>query len=96
MAIIPSEFRVRMYVASLPLLRLAINDLVELAGTSEDLAIATSFFFTIIGSGEFVGALDGDGVADGAGDALAEAVGTSFPESHMRIVFPLLFPLTHV
>ena len=85
-------------MASIPLLFLAVNDLVELIGTSEDLATGISVFFTIAGSREIVAALDGEGVevADGTGDALGEAVGISFPESHIKTDFPLLFPLMQV
>jgi hypothetical protein len=85
-------------VDSFPLLFFAVNDLVELAGTSEDLATGMSIFFAITGSREIVGELEGDGVgvADGTGDALGENAGISFPESHIRIVFPLLFPLIQV
>jgi hypothetical protein len=71
---------------------------VELIGTSEDLAIGMSVFFGTTGSREIVGELEGEGVevVVGTGDALGEAVGIIFPESHIRIVFPLLFPLMQV
>jgi hypothetical protein len=71
-----------------------MKDSVELTGTSEDLAIGISLFFTITGSGETVGELEGEGV--GVCDVLGEAAGMTFPESHFRIVFPLLFPLMQV
>jgi hypothetical protein len=71
-----------------------MKDSVELTGTSEDLAIGISLFFTITGSGETVGELAGEGV--GVCDVLGEATGIIFPESHFRIVFPLLFPLMQV
>ncbi len=71
-----------------------MKDSVELTGTSEDLAIGISLFFTITGSGETVCELEGEGV--GVCDVLGEATGMTFPESHFRIVFPLLFPLMQV
>ena len=83
-----------MYLVSLPLLFFAMKDCVELTGTSEDLAIGISLFFTITGSGETVGELEGEGV--GVCDVLGEATGMIFPESHFIIVFPLLFPLMQV
>ena len=85
-------------MASIPLRFFAVNDLVELLGTSEDLAIGISILFTITGSGEIVGELEGDGVdvAVGDCDALGEVVGITLPESHIRIVLPLLFPLMQV
>ena len=85
-------------MASIPLRFFAVNDLVELLGTSEDLAIGISIFFTITGSGEIVGELEGDGVDIGVGDcdAIGEVAGMVLPESHTRIVFPLLFPLIQV
>jgi hypothetical protein len=83
-----------MYLVSFPLLFFAVKDSVELTGTSEDLAIGISLFFTITGSGETVGELEGEGV--GLCDVLGEAAGMTFPESHFRIVFPLLFPLMQV
>lgn len=72
--------------------------MVELIGTSEDLATGISIFFAITGSREIVGELEGDGVGvvDGTCDALGEAVGISFPESHIKIDLPLLFPLIQV
>ena len=83
-----------MYLASFPLLFFAVKDCVELVGTSEDLAIGISLFFTVTGSGETVGELEGEGV--GVCDVLGEDTGMTFPESHFRIVFPLLFPLMQV
>ena len=83
-----------MYLVSSPLLFFAVKDCVELTGTSEDLAIRISLFFTITGSGETVGELEGGGV--GLCDVLGEDTGIIFPESHFRIVFPLLFPLMQV
>jgi len=83
-----------MYLVSFPLLFFAVKDSVELVATSEDLAIGISLFFTITGSGETVGELEGEGV--GLCDVLGEAAGMTFPESHFRIVFPLLFPLMQV
>ncbi len=71
-----------------------MKDSVELTGTSEDLAIGISLFFTITGSGETVCELEGEGV--GVCDVLGEATGMTFPESHFKIVFPLLFPLMQV
>jgi len=83
-----------MYLVSFPLLFFAMKDSVELTGTSEDLAIGISLFFTITGSGETVGELEGEGV--GLCDVLGEDTGMTFPESHFRIVFPLLLPLMQV
>lgn len=83
-----------MYLVSFPLLFFAMKDCVELTGTSEDLAIGISLFFTITGSGETVGELEGEGV--GVCDVLGEDTGMTFPESHFRIVFPLLLPLMQV
>jgi hypothetical protein len=83
-----------MYLVSFPLLFFAMKDCVELVGTSEDLPIVISLFFTITGSGETVGELAGEGV--GLCDVLGEAAGMTFPESHFRIVFPFLFPLMQV
>ena len=87
-----------MYVASPPLLFFATNDLVELVGTSEDLAIGISILFAITGSREVVGELVGDGVdaTDELCDAAGEATGIGIPESHIKIVLPLLFPLMQV
>jgi len=87
-----------MYVASPPLLFFAKNDLVELVGTSEDLAIGISILFAITGSREVLGELEGDGAdaADELCDAAGEATGIGFPESHIKIVLPLLFPLMQV
>jgi len=87
-----------MYVASPPLLFVATNDLVELAGTSEDLAIGISILFAITGSREVVGELVGDGAdtADELCDVAGEATGIGFPESHIKIVLPLFFPLMQV
>lgn len=83
-----------MYFVSFPLLFFAVKDCVELVGTSEDLAIGISLFFTITGSGETVGELEGKGV--GVCDVLGEDTGMTFPESHFRTAFPLLFPLMQV
>jgi len=83
-----------MYLVSFPLLFFAVKDSVELVATSEDLAIGISLFFTITGSGETVGELEGEGV--GVCDVLGEDTGIIFPESHFKIVFPLLFPLMQV
>ena len=83
-----------MYLVSFPLLFFAVKDCVELVGTSEDLPIGISLLFTITGSGETVCELEGEGV--GVCDVLGEATGMTFPESHFRIVFPLLFPLMQV
>ena len=83
-----------MYLVSFPLLFFAVKDSVELVATSEDLAIVISLFFTITGLGETVGELEGEGV--GVCDVLGEAAGMTFPESHFRIAFPLLFPLMQV
>ena len=76
----------------------ALNDFVELAGTSEDLARGISIFFTKTGSRETVGELvgEGAGVCDGVAVGVGEAVGIGFPESHTKIVLPLLFPLIQV
>jgi hypothetical protein len=72
---------------------LAVNDLVEFAGTSEDLAIAMSILLTM-------GAADCVAVADGMGDGVGEAegveAGINFPESQARTVLPLLFVLMQV
>jgi len=81
-------------LVSFPLLFFAVKDCVELVGTSEDLPIGISLLFTITGSGETVCELEGEGV--GVCDVLGEATGMTFPESHFRIVFPLLFPLMQV
>jgi len=83
-----------MYVDSPPLLFFAKKDFVELAGTSEDLATGISIFFATTGSREIVGELDGEGV--GVCDGVGEAVGISFPESHIRTALPLLLPLMQV
>jgi len=72
---------------------LAVNDLVEFAGTSEDLAIAMSILLTM-------GVADCVAVADGMGDGVGEAegveAGINFPESQARTVLPLLFVLMQV
>jgi hypothetical protein len=83
-----------MYLVSFPLLFFPVKDSVELTGTSKDLAIGISLFFTITGSGETFGEPEGEGV--GVCDVPGEATGMTFPESHFRIVFPLLFPLMQV
>ena len=83
-----------MYVDSPLLLFFAKKDFVELAGTSEDLATGISIFFATTGSREIVGELDGEGV--GVCDGVGEAVGISFPESHIRTALPLLLPLMQV
>jgi hypothetical protein len=82
----------------------AVNIFVEFSGTSEDLVSGISTGFTTIGSGLTVGELEGVGIADAVGvgeavgvcDALGVGVGITFPEFHVRMVFPLLFPLMHV
>ncbi len=83
---------------SLPLRFFAVNDFEELLGTSEDLAIGISIFLAITGSREIAGEAEGDGVDIGVGDcdAIGEVAGIVFPESHIRIVLPLLFPLMQV
>ena len=98
MAIKPSEFRAMMYLVSAPILFFAVKDCVELTGTSEDLATGISFFLTVTGSGETVGALEGELEGEGVavGEGLEEATGMAFPESHFRIVLPLLLPLMQV
>jgi len=70
----------------------ATKDLVVLFGTSEDLAIGISIFFTTTGLEEGVGADDGveDCETDGVGVAMA------FPESHTSAVLPLILPFTQV
>jgi hypothetical protein len=85
-------------VVSLPKRFLAVKNLVDPSGTSDDLARGISTAFTTIGSGLTVGELDGVGVGDAVGDcdALGVGAGITFPEFHVRIVFPLLFPLIHV
>jgi hypothetical protein len=93
-----------MYVVSLPKRFLAVKNFVEFSGTSEDLARGISIAFTTTGSGLAVGELEGVGVGDVVGvgeavgvcDALGVGAGITFPEFHVRIVFPLLFPLIHV
>jgi len=83
-----------MYVDSPPLLFLAKKDFVELVGTSDDLATGISIFFFATGSREIVGELVGEGA--GVCDGVGEAVGIGLPESHIKIVLPLLFPLIQV
>jgi hypothetical protein len=73
---------------------LALNDFVELLGTSEDLAIAISPL--LITAGVAVGV--GVGVADAIGVADAEGVGAAiiFPESQVRVVLPFTLTLIQV
>jgi hypothetical protein len=75
-----------------------VKKFVEFSGTSEDLARGISIDFTTTGSGLAVGELAGVGVGDAVGDcdALGVGAGITFPEFHVRMVFPLLFPLMHV
>jgi hypothetical protein len=82
----------------LPKRFLATKNFVEFSGISEDLARGISIAFTTTGSGLAVGELEGVGVGDVVGvcDALGVGAGITFPEFHIRIVFPLLFPLIHV
>jgi hypothetical protein len=87
----------------LPKRFLAVKNFVELSGTSEDLARGISIAFTTTGSGLAVGELEGVGVGDvvGVGEVVGvcDALGVgaiTFPEFHIRIVFPLLFPLMQV
>jgi hypothetical protein len=82
----------------LPKRFLAVKNFVEFSGTSEDLARGISIDFTTTGSGLAVGELEGVGVGDVVGvcDALGVGAGITFPEFHVRIVFPLLFPLMQV
>jgi hypothetical protein len=80
----------------------AVNILVEFSGTSEDLARGISMAFTTTGSGltvgelEDVGVADAVGVCDGLGVGADAGAGITFPEFHVRMVFPLLFPLMQV
>jgi hypothetical protein len=73
-----------------------MNDLVELFGTSEDFAIGTSIFLGRTGSGDGVGVGVCEAVGVGVCEAVGGFIGITFPESHIRIVFPLLLPFMQV
>ena len=73
---------------------MAVNDFVELFGTSEELAIGISILFTVAGAVDLVGVAEGDGV--GVCDAEGVGAGIVFPESHARTVLPFDFVLIQV
>ena len=71
----------------------ATKDLVELFGTSKDLAIGISIFLTTTGADEVCVALE---VGVGVDLEVAAAAGIIFPESQARTVLPFDLVLMQV